>query len=139
MLQMGQQWFLSLLLLLFWLGERTQSDHAIAHPENLQWFPCPWLVHIKTPANANPNTPGAVFSSCFMARLPFYSVTFLLCLGYSYCLEHSSSLLPGNRSAPPFNNQDPSYTYAGRINLAPHLYSKSIRFLTHPLSPTQTA
>lgn len=76
MLQMGQQWFLSLLLLLFWLGERTQSDHAIAHPENLQWFPCPWLVHKKTPAHTNPNTPGAVFSSCFMAGLCITSILF---------------------------------------------------------------
>lgn len=64
MLQMGQQWFLSLLLLLFWLGERTQSDHAIAHPENLQWFPCPWLVHTLTPTRLEQSSPAVPWLDC---------------------------------------------------------------------------
>lgn len=71
MLQMGQHWFLSLLLLLFWLGERTQvwSRHCPARKSLVVPHRPQKNGHSRLPSHTNPNLPFWIFLQLLHFRL----------------------------------------------------------------------
>lgn len=99
MLQMGQHWFLSLLLLLFWLGERTQvwSRHCPARKSSMVPH-CPQENgHSRPPSHTNPNLPFWILRQLLHPMLysPYpilFPAASLFYLGHFCCLEWSSFL-----------------------------------------------